>query len=61
MYQIFNTFEMRDRLFAAGVCKRWHRLLTDGRYPLKDVSVFNIFEKTIWDQKLSQNIQHGGK
>ncbi|KAI6191871.1 F-box domain-containing protein [Aphelenchoides bicaudatus] len=61
MYQIFNQFDMRDRLTAASVCKRWKRLLTDKVCSLKDVSVFNIFEKTIWDKKLSQNIQHGGK
>lgn len=61
MYQIFSTFDLRDRLNVARVCRRWNRLLTDGRFPLGEVSVLNLFEKRVWDQKLASNITSGGK
>ncbi|CAD5234101.1 unnamed protein product [Bursaphelenchus xylophilus] len=61
MYSIFQNLELRDRIRASMVCKRWNSLLTDGRFPLDDLSVMNIFEYEILNEKMEKNIQSGGK
>ena len=38
------------------MCKRWHSLLTDGRFPLEDVVVLNVFEHSVWENTLSSNV-----
>ncbi|KAI1724444.1 F-box domain protein [Ditylenchus destructor] len=58
MYKIFATFEIKQRIQASMVCKRWHSLLTDGRFPLDGVAVLNIFEKEVVD-KMHTNIHSG--
>ncbi|KAI1716318.1 F-box domain protein [Ditylenchus destructor] len=59
MYKIFTTLEIKQRIHASMVCKRWYSLLTDGRFPLDDVAVLNIFERAALD-KIQTNI-HGGR
>ncbi|CAD5230087.1 unnamed protein product [Bursaphelenchus okinawaensis] len=61
MYSIFQNLELRDRIRASMVCKRWNHLLTDGRFPLEDLSVINLFEYEILNEKMEKNIQSGGK
>uniref|UniRef100_A0A914C0H5 F-box domain-containing protein n=1 Tax=Acrobeloides nanus TaxID=290746 RepID=A0A914C0H5_9BILA len=53
--QIFCTLELKERVIASQVCRRWYSLLTDGRCPLEDVVVLNIFERHVWKSTVSKN------
>lgn len=53
--QIFSRLEIHDRAHVASVCRRWYNVLTDGRCPLGNVIVFNIFQKKIWEDTVNRN------
>ncbi|KAH7728272.1 hypothetical protein AAVH_04516 [Aphelenchoides avenae] len=55
MQIIFSTFDLKERVKASMVCKKWCQMLTDGRWPLEDVVVMNIFERQVWLSTVSQN------
>ncbi|KAI6209245.1 F-box domain-containing protein [Aphelenchoides besseyi] len=61
MYEIFKTFDLKERLKASHVCHRWYQLLRDGRFPLPDCVGINLFESEVWEMKISKNIQTAGK
>jgi hypothetical protein len=37
------------------VCKKWHKFLTDGRLPLEDIVVINLFEPQVFKSMASQS------
>jgi len=53
--KIFNSLELRERCTASRVCREWNSTLTDGKSPMEDVAVLNIFEKTVWEGSLGNN------
>uniref|UniRef100_A0A914YTX1 F-box domain-containing protein n=1 Tax=Panagrolaimus superbus TaxID=310955 RepID=A0A914YTX1_9BILA len=53
--RIFSRLEIHERARAATVCRKWYNLLTDGKSPLENVVVLNIFQKSIWEASVNKN------
>lgn len=55
MQKIFSRLEIHERAKAAEVCRRWYNILTDGKCPLENVVVLNVFQKSVWKNHVSKN------
>uniref|UniRef100_A0AC34F4Z5 F-box domain-containing protein n=1 Tax=Panagrolaimus sp. ES5 TaxID=591445 RepID=A0AC34F4Z5_9BILA len=53
--RIFSRLEIHERARASTVCRKWYNLLTDGKSPLENVVVLNIFQKSIWEASVNKN------
>uniref|UniRef100_A0A914PHJ2 F-box domain-containing protein n=1 Tax=Panagrolaimus davidi TaxID=227884 RepID=A0A914PHJ2_9BILA len=53
--RIFSRLEIHERARAATVCRKWYNILTDGKSPLENVVVFNIFQQAIWEASVNKN------